>query len=167
MGVRVPSGTTPGTRMVKAANSGGNIGSPDVPQSWGTMPRLESPIADLGTGQLTIPWQHFMIFLAARAAFLGTVQNDVTVLQAQVATLNQNVATLQGQVGTLESQVNTINSDIGTLQGQTASLQGQINTINGEIGSINGQIAGINNTTASLQGQINTINTRLANAGIP
>lgn len=144
----------------RATNSGGNIGSPDVPQSWGTMPRLESPIADLGTGQLTIPWQHFMIFLAARAAFLGTVQNDVTTLQNQVATLQQNVTTLQGQV-------TTIQSDIGTLQGQTSSLQGQINTINGEISSINGQIAGINNTTASLQGQINTINTRLANAGIP
>lgn len=137
----------------RATASGGNIGSPVVPQSWGTMPRLESPIADLGSGQLTIPWQHFMIFLAARAAFLGTVQNDVTVLQNQVATLQQDVTTIQGQ--------------IGTLQGQTSSLQGQINTINGEIGSINGQIATINNTLGSLQGQINTINTRLANAGIP
>lgn len=137
----------------RAAASGGNIGSPDVPQSWGTMPRLESPIADLSSGQLTIPWQHFMIFLAARAAFLGTVQNDVTALQAQVATLQQDVTTIQGQ--------------IGTLQGQTSSLQGQINTINGEISSINGQIATINNTLGSLQGQINTINTRLANAGIP
>lgn len=144
----------------RATASGGNIGSPVVPQSWGTMPRLESPIADLGSGQLTIPWQHFMIFLAARAAFLGTVQNDVTTLQAQVATLQQNVTTLQGQV-------TTIQSDIGTLQGQTSSLQGQINTINGEISSINSQISTINGQIGSLQGQINTINTRLANAGIP
>lgn len=137
----------------RATASGGNIASPDVPQSWGTMPRLESPVADLGTGQLTIPWQHFMIFLAARAAFLGTVQSDVTTLQNQVATLQQDVTTIQGQ--------------IGTLQGQTSSLQGQINTINGEISSINGQISTINGQIGNLQGQINTINTRLANAGIP
>lgn len=152
--------STPAGGMVRASSGSTDFASPDFPASWATMPRLESPIADLSTGQLAIPWMHFMTFLGARAAFLATVQGNVSLLQSQVQTLQQNVATLQGQVGTLQGQVST-------LEGQTSSLQSQINTINGEIGSINSQISALNGSINNLQGQINTINTRLANAGIP
>ena len=137
-----------------------DFASPDFPASWATMPRLESPIADLSTGQLAIPWMHFMTFLGARAAFLATVQGDVTTLQTQVQTLQQDVTTLQGQTASLQGQINTINGEIAT-------INNTLNTFNGFFGQINTQLGTINATLTSLQGQINTINTRLANAGIP
>ena len=79
------------------------------------------------------------LWILNSSAQSGELENEVTVLQQQMATANANISTLQTQVSSLQGQINTINSEITT----------------------------INSTLTSLQNQINTINSRLAAAGIP
>jgi len=136
----------------------GGIASPSAPPNWDGVPRLESPIADTATGQITIPWYNFMIFLCARASFIQTVQESIDVLVNQVDTAQTQIGTLQGQVSTLQGQV-------ATLQGQTATQAGQIAALQAEDTNLQNQINGINN--ANFQGQINAVIDRLNRAGIP
>jgi septal ring factor EnvC (AmiA/AmiB activator) len=137
-----------------ASNPNGGIGSAVAPPNWDGMPRLESPIADLSTGQVTIPWYNFMIFLCSRAAIANQQASDITTLQGQVTTLQGQVTTLQGQVTTLQDQMTTANDNISTLQGQMSTL-------------LNTTIPNLQNEDTNLQNQINAINQRLTNAGIP
>jgi hypothetical protein len=109
------------------------------------------------TGQLTGLSFRFLfdVFNAANSQLenIDAINADIATLQNQMATANGNIATLQGQV-------TNINATLGTMSGQISTLQINMTAVQSDITSLQGQVS--TNTAA-----IATINQRLAAAGIP
>lgn len=106
------------------------------------------------TGQLTGLSFRFLwdVFQAANSE-----RESINTINANIATLQNQMAAASAGIGVLQSQMATANANIATLQGQMATMEGQLAQLQTDLA----------NNTNNLQGQINTVNARLAAAGIP
>jgi len=82
------------------------------------------------------------------------VDNTQVQLNAQINTLNTELASANSQIASLQSMLNSANQNITSLNTQLASANSQIASLNTQLASANSQIASLNTTITSLNGQL-------------
>lgn len=106
------------------------------------------------TGYTTPPNETRTLIPGGIISFSATYQNAPDVCQAQVGTLQTQVATLQAQNASQAAQISQLNAQVSSLQTQVSTLSAQNTFLQNQVATLTPQ-----NTT--LQSQVNTFTTTL------
>ena len=94
------------------------------------------------------------ITVGQTSATLEQQQQDITNINTNLNTTNQNVSSLQGTVNNQATEIGNLNTQIGTTNQTVSNLQGTVNTQTGQISNLNGQVETANQNISNLQGTV-------------
>jgi len=122
-------------------------------------------IADTGVEPGVYPFA--TVTVNAQGQVLEAINNIGTIddIVSNLATLNDEVTVIQGQIATLEGDVVAINAALAAIDVTLATLTADIVAINAALVVIDAEITALQGAVAVLQGQIITIFASLADLG--
>jgi len=134
--------------------------SPVSPPNWFTVPNYNSPIMDVETGTIGMPWYNLLVFISTRASYISQLYQGLIDTNTNVTALTARVTALEGRMNTAEANITNLQSRMSTAEANIVNLQSRMSTAEANIANLQGRVS-------SLEGRVSSIEARLAAAGIP
>jgi peptidoglycan hydrolase CwlO-like protein len=90
---------------------------------------------------------------------IATIQTDVGIIRADIASINASITAIEGNIVTIETDIGTVQADVSTINAKITSIEGNIATIETDIGTLQADVSAINAKITSIEGNIATIET--------
>jgi len=88
---------------------------------------------------------------------VGTLQVNVSDINAEIISIEDNMATVETDVGTLQVSLSDINTQITSIEDNVATIETDVGTLQVSLSDINTQITSIEDNVATIETDIGTL----------
>ncbi len=96
-------------------------------------------------------------FVVEISGGVATIQTDVGVIKADVATINATVTSIQSGIATIQTDVGAIQVDVAAISASITAISSGVATIQTDVGAIQVDVADINAVVTDIQGDMATV----------